>query len=117
MHKEQHREVETVVEGVSGVSIGKGRYDQDGTGRIFRIFLKLRVTSLGGPVGHLGYFREELVSRRRSITEEHYGQLVALRQFLPGPASSQVDFALGLLRDGYLGRLRRCCWCCLPSVQ
>lgn len=115
MHKEQHREVETVVEGVSGVSIGKGRYDQDGTGRIFRIFLR-RVTSLGGPVGHLGYFREELVSRRRSITEEHYRQLVALCQFLPGPASSQVDFAFGLLRDGYLGRLWRCCWC-LPSVQ
>ena len=72
---------------------------------VFRTFLKLGVTSFGGPVAHLGYFREELVNRRKWVTEQHYGQLVALCQFLPGPSSSQVGFALGLIRGGYLGAL------------
>lgn len=70
---------------------------------VFRTFLTLGVTSFGGPVAHLGYFRDEFVHRRRWVTEEQYGQLVALCQFLPGPASSQVGFALGLIRGGYLG--------------
>ena len=72
---------------------------------VFRTFLKLGFTSFGGPTAHLGYFRNELVHRRNWVTEQQYGQLVALCQFLPGPASSQVGFALGLIRGGYLGAL------------
>ncbi|MCC6718310.1 MAG: chromate efflux transporter [Acetobacteraceae bacterium] len=73
---------------------------------IFRVFLKLGVTSFGGPIAHLGYYREELVVRRKWIDEAGYGDLVALCQFLPGPASSQVGFSLGVLRGrGLLGGL------------
>lgn len=63
-------------------------------------FLVLGLTSFGGPVAHLGYFRHEFVMRRRWISEQDYADLVALCQFLPGPASSQVGFALGLMRAG-----------------
>ena len=83
---------------------------------VFRTFLKLGVTSFGGPVAHLGYFRDELVNRRKWLTEQHYGQLVALCQFLPGPASSQVGFALGLLRGGYWGGLAAWLAFTLPSA-
>jgi len=74
-------------------------------GEVFRAFLKLGLTSFGGPIAHLGYFRDELVVRRKWIDEASYADLVALCQFLPGPASSQVGFALGLLRAGPLGAL------------
>ena len=70
---------------------------------VFRAFLKLGVTSFGGPIAHLGYFREELVIRRKWVSEAQYAELVALCQFLPGPASSQVGFALGLIRAGFRG--------------
>ncbi|TDR94184.1 chromate efflux transporter [Enterovirga rhinocerotis] len=70
---------------------------------VFFAFLKLGLTSFGGPIAHLGYFREELVVRRRWVNEQGYADLVALCQFLPGPASSQVGFALGFLRAGPLG--------------
>lgn len=83
---------------------------------VFRTFLRLGVTSFGGPVAHLGYFRDELVSRRKWVTEQQYGQLVALCQFLPGPASSQVGFALGLIRGGYLGALAAWAAFTLPSA-
>ncbi|TCU33867.1 chromate efflux transporter [Rhizobium azibense] len=69
---------------------------------VFRVFLKLGLTSFGGPIAHLGYFRHELVVRRRWIDEAGYADLVALCQFLPGPASSQVGFALGILRGNGL---------------
>ncbi len=69
---------------------------------VFVAFLKLGLTSFGGPVAHLGYFRDELVLRRRWLDDVTFGELVALCQFLPGPASSQVGFALGLLRGGGL---------------
>lgn len=73
---------------------------------VFRVFLKLGLTSFGGPIAHLGYFRDELVVRRRWIDDAGYADLVALCQFLPGPASSQVGFALGILRgNGALGGL------------
>jgi len=62
---------------------------------------KLGLTSFGGPIAHLGYFREEYVVRRGWIDEKGYGDLVALCQFLPGPASSQVGMALGLPRAGH----------------
>jgi len=65
---------------------------------VFFAFLKLGLTSFGGPVAHLGYFRDDLIQRRRWINEAAFADLVALCQFLPGPASSQVAFALGLIR-------------------
>ncbi len=72
---------------------------------IFVSFLKLGLTSFGGPIAHIGYFRDEFVSRRKWITEQDYADLVALCQFLPGPASSQVGMALGMMRAHYLGAL------------
>jgi chromate transporter len=75
-------------------------------GEVFAAFLKLGLTSFGGPIAHLGYFRDELVVRRRWIDEAGYADLVAMCQFLPGPASSQVGFSLGILRgNGLLGGL------------
>ena len=70
---------------------------------IFLIFLKLGATSFGGPIAHLGYFRAEFVARRAWLDERAFADLVALCQFLPGPASSQVGIALGLLRGGLPG--------------
>ncbi|WP_447553535.1 chromate efflux transporter [Vreelandella sp. EE22] len=72
-------------------------------GEVFRAFLLLGLTSFGGPVAHLGYFHHEFVTRRRWLSEHAYADLVALCQFLPGPASSQVGFALGLMRAGPWG--------------
>jgi chromate transporter len=75
-------------------------------GEVFAAFLKLGLTSFGGPIAHLGYYREELVVRRKWIDESAYADLVALCQFLPGPASSQVGFSLGVLHgNGLLGGL------------
>ncbi|WP_110760138.1 chromate efflux transporter [Rhizobium sp. UGM030330-04] len=85
-------------------------------GEVFAAFLKLGVTSFGGPIAHLGYFRDELVVRRKWIDEAGYADLVALCQFLPGPASSQVGFALGLLRAGPLGALAAWTAFTLPSA-
>ncbi|MDI5893229.1 chromate efflux transporter [Halomonas rhizosphaerae] len=70
---------------------------------VFQAFLLLGLTSFGGPVAHLGYFRHEFVTRRHWLGQRDYADLVALCQFLPGPASSQVGFALGLLRAGPWG--------------
>jgi chromate transporter len=72
---------------------------------VLMAFLKLGLTSFGGPIAHLGYFRAEFVERRRWLNERAYVDLVALCQFLPGPASSQTGFAIGLMRGGYLGGL------------
>ncbi|MHA6732428.1 chromate efflux transporter [Devosia sp. A369] len=83
---------------------------------MFFAFLKLGLTSFGGPIAHLGYFRDELVVRRKWLDEASYGELVALCQFLPGPASSQVGFALGLLRAGPLGALAAWAAFTLPSA-
>ncbi|MFB2551567.1 chromate efflux transporter [Ensifer soli] len=87
------------------------------TGEVFRAFLKLGLTSFGGPIAHLGYFRDELVTRRRWIDDAGYADLVALCQFLPGPASSQVGFALGLLRAGLPGALAAWSAFTLPSAM
>ncbi|WP_417601522.1 chromate efflux transporter [Pararhodobacter oceanensis] len=89
---------------------------QGTAGEVFRAFLKLGLTSFGGPIAHLGYFRDELVTRRKWIDETGYADLVALCQFLPGPASSQVGFALGLLRGGPLGALAAWVAFTLPSA-
>lgn len=83
---------------------------------VFLVFLRLGLTSFGGPVAHLGYFRDEFVVRRRWLNERSYADLVALCQFLPGPASSQVGMALGLSRAGYAGALAAWVGFTLPSA-
>ncbi len=101
--------------------------DATGTGRggrrggaaaleVLAAFARLGVTSFGGPVAHLGYFRAEFVERRRWIDEQAYADLVGLCQVLPGPASSQTGFALGLMRGGYLGGLAAWAGFTLPSA-
>lgn len=83
---------------------------------VFRVFLRLGVTSFGGPIAHLGYFRTEIVERRRWMDDRAYADLVALCQFLPGPASSQVGFGIGLHRAGYRGALAAFIAFTLPSA-
>lgn len=83
---------------------------------VLRIFLKLGLTCFGGPIAHLGYFRDEFVVRRKWIDEHAYADLVGLCQFLPGPASSQVGFSIGLMRAGYLGALAAWAGFTLPSA-
>jgi len=84
---------------------------------VFWIFLMLGLRSFGGPIAHLGYFRHEFVVRRRWLDDARYGELVALCQFLPGPASSQVGFALGVLRGrGILGGAAAWLGFTLPSA-
>ncbi len=85
-------------------------------GEVFIAFLKLGLTSFGGPIAHLGYYRAELVTRRRWLGDETYADLVALCQFLPGPTSSQVGVALGLMRVGWLGALAAFAAFTLPSA-
>jgi chromate transporter len=83
---------------------------------VFLAFSKLGMSSFGGPIAHIGYFREEFVVRRRWLDEPAYADLVGLCQFLPGPASSQVGFSLGLMRAGYLGGLAAWTGFTLPSA-
>lgn len=83
---------------------------------VFRAALRLGLTSFGGPIAHLGYFHEEYVRRRRWLDERTYGDLVALAQVLPGPASSQVGIAIGLLRAGLPGGLAAWLGFTLPSA-
>ncbi len=83
---------------------------------VLRVFLKLGLTSFGGPVAHLGYFRNAFVVERRWLDESAYADLLALCQFLPGPASSQTGFAIGLMRAGYLGGLAAWAGFTLPSA-
>ncbi len=85
-------------------------------GEVFRSFLKLGLISFGGPVAHLGYFHEEFVVKRRWLDDPAFGDLVALCQFLPGPASSQIVFALGMRRAGIVGALVASLCFMLPSV-
>lgn len=80
------------------------------------IFLRLGLTSFGGPVAHIGYFRDEFVKRRRWLGDQGYADLVALCQFLPGPASSQVGMAIGLYRGGYAGAFAAWVGFTLPSA-
>ena len=79
-------------------------------------FGKLGVTCFGGPIAHIGYFRDEFVVRRHWLDEQTYADLVALCQFLPGPASSQVGFSIGLMRGGYLGGVAAWTAFTLPSA-
>lgn len=83
---------------------------------VFAAFLRLGLTSFGGPVAHLAYFRREFVERRAWLSEGQYAQLLALCQFLPGPASSQLGFSIGLLRAGWAGALAAFMAFTLPSA-
>ncbi len=83
---------------------------------VLRAFAKLGISSFGGPIAHIGYFHQEFVVRRRWLDEHAFADLVALCQFLPGPASSQVGFSLGLMRAGYLGGLAAWMAFTLPSA-
>ncbi|MBK7677270.1 MAG: chromate efflux transporter [Candidatus Accumulibacter sp.] len=83
---------------------------------VFLVFLRLGLTSFGGPIAHIGYFRDEFVTRRRWLGERSYADLVALCQFLPGPASSQVGMAIGLSRAGFPGALAAWAGFTLPSA-
>jgi chromate transporter len=83
---------------------------------VLRVFLKLGLTCFGGPVAHIGYFRDEFVVRRKWIDEHAYADLVGLCQFLPGPASSKVGFSIGLMRAGYGGALAAWAGFTLPSA-
>ncbi|MBO0595894.1 chromate efflux transporter [Nesterenkonia sp. E16_7] len=83
---------------------------------VFLVFLRLGLTSFGGPVAHLAYFRDAFVTRRQWLSEKAYADLVGLCQFLPGPASSQVGMALGLQRAGYPGMIAAWFAFTMPSV-
>jgi chromate transporter len=83
---------------------------------LFCIFLRLGLTSFGGPAAHLGYFRDEFVKRRAWLDEHTFGDIVALCQFLPGPGSSQVGIAIGRMRGGIAGALAAWLGFTLPSV-
>lgn len=83
---------------------------------VLRVFTRLGLTSFGGPTAHLGYFRDEFVDKRKWLKDEEYADLVALCQFMPGPASSQVGMAIGLKRAGYGGMLAAFVGFTLPSV-
>jgi chromate transporter len=83
---------------------------------VLLVFLKLGLSCFGGPIAHIGYFRAEFVERRRWLDEQAYVDLVALCQFLPGPASSQVGFSIGLMRAGYAGGLAAWTGFTLPSA-
>lgn len=87
-----------------------------GVSEVFLVFLRLGLTSFGGPVAHLGYFREEFVRRRQWLSDAAYADLVALCQFMPGPASSQVGLGVGLMRAGPLGAAAAWTGFTLPSA-
>ena len=83
---------------------------------VLLVALRLGLTSFGGPVAHIGYFRDEYVARRQWLSEERFAELVALCQFLPGPASSQLGIAIGTGRAGYLGGFLAWLGFTLPSA-
>jgi chromate transporter len=83
---------------------------------VFFVFLKLGLTSFGGPIAHIGYFRREFVERRHWLDDEAFTDLIGLCQFLPGPASSQAGFSIGLLRAGAAGGVAAWCGFTLPSI-
>lgn len=85
-------------------------------GEVFAAFLKLGLTSFGGPIAHIGYFRREFVERRRWLEETDFARVLALCQFLPGPASSQLGFSIGLLRAGWPGAFAAFAAFTLPSA-
>lgn len=103
-------------DGPASDGVATGPVPAGSAAEVFGAFLRLGLTSFGGPIAHLGYFRNELVLRRRWLDDRAYGDLVALCQFLPGPSSSQVGFALGLSRAGWPGALAAFAGFTLPSA-
>lgn len=101
---------------ISPASDGAPRRHPGTVGEVFLVFLRLGLTSFGGPVAHLGFFREAFVARRGWLGDRAYADLVALCQFLPGPASSQVGMAIGLQRAGVWGMLAAWAGFTLPSA-
>lgn len=101
---------------VNGEQSMKNTIQQGNPVEVFVTFLKLGLTSFGGPIAHLAYFRNELVVRRHWVNESQFSQLLAICQFLPGPASSQLGFSLGLARAGWLGALAAFIAFTLPSA-
>jgi chromate transporter len=95
---------------------GRGSAETASLGEVFFAALRLGLTSFGGPVAHLGYFRTEYVDRRRWLDDEAYAEIVAISQFLPGPASSQVGFAVGMTQRGLSGGLAAWVGFTLPSA-
>jgi chromate transporter len=102
--------------GRSSGSVERTGRPQSGFSEVFRVFLRLGLTSFGGPVAHLGYFRTEFVARRRWLDEASFADIVALCQFLPGPASSQTGITIGMLRGGLPGGLAAWLGFTLPSA-
>ena len=92
------------------------RAEKGGVLEVLGVSTRLGLTSFGGPIAHLGYFHAEYVTRRRWLTEQTYADLVALCQFLPGPASSQVSIAIGMMRAGLLGGIAAWLGFTLPSA-
>ena len=97
-------------------SAESGPESRTGIGQIFWVFLRLGLTSFGGPVAHLGYFRDELVGRRKWLSDQNYGDLVALCQLLPGPTSSQTGIGIGLAKGGIPGAFAAWTGFTLPSA-
>jgi chromate transporter len=104
------------VDKASDVPAGALDEGQGSALEVLQVFTRLGLTSFGGPVAHLGYFRTEIVERRRWLDDQAYADLVALCQFLPGPASSQVGIAIGVKRAGLLGGLAAWLGFTLPSA-
>ncbi|HEC60047.1 hypothetical protein LCGC14_0584980 [marine sediment metagenome] len=94
----------------------KNNQHQGNLAEVFFTFLKLGLTAFGGPIAHLAYFKKELVDRRSWVSDSQFSQLLAICQFLPGPASSQLGFSLGLVRAGWLGGLAAFIAFTLPSA-
>jgi chromate transporter len=96
--------------------VSAGAFGRGSALEVLGVYTRLGLTCFGGPIAHIGYFRDEFVARRRWLDERSYAELVALCQFLPGPASSQVGFSIGLMRAGYLGGLAAWTGFTLPSA-
>ena len=100
----------------TSASLADNRPPRGSAAEVFAAFLRLGLTSFGGPVAHLGYFHEDIVVRRKWLEERTYVDLVALSQFLPGPASTKVGIAIGLSRAGYTGALAAWAGFTMPSA-
>ena len=101
---------------MSSAAAPSGVQERVGAGRILATFLRLGCTSFGGPIAHLGYFRDEFVVRRHWLEEGQFSEIIALAQTLPGPASSQVGFTVGLVKGGWPGALAAWTGFTLPSA-
>src|SRR5215813_9752637 len=121
MQFEEQQTTELAALGASADHVGRGE-DQGqrpagGTfWEVLRVFARLGLTSFGGPIAHLGYFRTEFVTRRKWLEEQTFADIVAFCQFLPGPASSQVGMSIGMLRAGLWGGLAAWLGFTLPSA-